>query len=194
MARLKVVTGGAKSGKSAFVEATIKDKKEVCYIATGLVKEKDPEWQARVLAHQKRRPDSWVTHEAYLNLDLWISDQSYPTYLLDSATMLTSNLLFDLVAAQYPDKIALSDEHFLSQEEQDHLSQSIMAKWHSLIEALREKEAEVWIVTDEVGLGIVPQTKLGRFFRDLQGTLNQELAKEASEVYIVICGLAQQIK
>ena len=51
-----------------------------------------------------------------------------------------------------------------------------------------------WIVTDEVGLGIVPETRLGRFFRDVQGKINQLIAKEASEAYLVICGLAQQLK
>ena len=55
-------------------------------------------------------------------------------------------------------------------------------------------DSECWIVTDEVGLGIVPETRLGRFFRDVQGKINQLIAKEASEAYLVICGLAQQLK
>lgn len=194
MAKIVLVTGGARSGKSAFAEDQLADREEVCYIATGLPRGEDPEWQERIRLHQERRPASWTTQEQYAGLADWLREQSHPVYLLDCATLLTSNRLFDLIAQHYPDKLELTEEHFLSRQEQSFLLQLLEEEWQELLSAIRQTDAECWIVTDEVGLGIVPETRLGRFFRDVQGKINQLIAKEASEAYLVICGLAQQLK
>ena len=194
MAKIVLVTGGARSGKSAFAEERLADRERVCYIATGLPRGEDPEWQERIRLHQERRPASWTTQEQYAGLADWLREQSHPVYLLDCATLLTSNRLFDLIAQHFPDKLALTEEHFLSRQEQSFLLQLLEEEWQELLSAIRQTNAECWIVTDEVGLGIVPETRLGRFFRDVQGKINQLIAKEASEAYLVICGLAQQLK
>ena len=194
MAKIVLVTGGARSGKSAFAEEQLADRERVCYIATGLPREEDPEWQERIRLHQERRPASWTTQEQYAGLADWLREQSHPVYLLDCATLLTSNRLFDLIAQHYPDKLELTEEHFLSRQEQSFLLQLLEEEWQELLSTIRQTDAECWIVTDEVGLGIVPETRLGRFFRDVQGKINQLIAKEASEAYLVICGLAQQLK
>ena len=194
MAKIVLVTGGARSGKSAFAEEQLADREEVCYIATGLPRGEDPEWQERIRLHQERRPASWTTQEQYAGLADWLREQSHPIYLLDCATLLTSNRLFDLIAQHYPDKLELTEEHFLSRQEQSFLLQLLEEEWQELLSTIRQIDAECWIVTDEVGLGIVPETRLGRFFRDVQGKINQLIAKEASEAYLVICGLAQQLK
>ena len=194
MAKIVLVTGGARSGKSAFAEDQLADREEVCYIATGLPRGEDPEWQERIRLHQERRPASWMTQEQYAGLADWLREQSHPVYLLDCATLLTSNRLFDLIAQHFPDKLELTEENFLSRQEQSFLLQLLEEEWQELLSAIRQTDAECWIVTDEVGLGIVPETRLGRFFRDVQGKINQLIAKEASEVYLVICGLAQQLK
>lgn len=194
MAKIVLVTGGARSGKSAFAEDQLADREEVCYIATGLPRGEDPEWQERIRLHQERRPASWTTQEQYAGLADWLREQSHPVYLLDCATLLTSNRLFDLIAQHFPDKLELTEEHFLSRQEQSFLLQLLEEEWQELLSAIRQTNAECWIVTDEVGLGIVPETRLGRFFRDVQGKINQLIAKEASEAYLVICGLAQQLK
>ena len=194
MAKIVLVTGGARSGKSAFAEEQLADRERVCYIATGLPRGDDPEWQERIRLHQERRPASWTTQEQYAGLADWLREQSYPVYLLDCATLLTSNRLFDLIAQHFPDKLELTEEHFLSRQEQSFLLQLLEEEWQELLSAIRQTNAECWIVTDEVGLGIVPETRLGRFFRDVQGKINQLIAKEASEAYLVICGLAQQLK
>ena len=194
MAKIVLVTGGARSGKSAFAEEQLADRERVCYIATGLPRGEDPEWQERIRLHQERRPASWTTQEQYAGLADWLREQSHPVYLLDCATLLTSNRLFDLIAQHYPDKLELTEEHFLSRQEQSFLLQLLEEEWQELLSAIRQTDAECWIVTDEVGLGIVPETRLGRFFRDVQGKINQLIAKEASEAYLVICGLAQQLK
>ena len=194
MAKIVLVTGGARSGKSAFAEEQLADREEVCYIATGLPRGEDPEWQERIQLHQERRPASWTTQEQYAGLADWLREQSHPVYLLDCATLLTSNRLFDLIAQHFPDKLELTEENFLSRQEQSFLLQLLEEEWQELLSAIRQTDAECWIVTDEVGLGIVPETRLGRFFRDVQGKVNQLIAKEASEAYLVICGLAQQLK
>ena len=194
MAKIVLVTGGARSGKSAFAEEQLADREEVCYIATGLPRGEDPEWQERIRLHQERRPASWTTQEQYAGLADWLQEQSHPVYLLDCATLLTSNRLFDLIAQHFPDKLELTEEHFLSRQEQSFLLQLLEEEWQELLSTIRQTNAECWIVTDEVGLGIVPETRLGRFFRDVQGKINQLIAKEASEAYLVICGLAQQLK
>ena len=194
MAKIVLVTGGARSGKSAFAEEQLADRERVCYIATGLPRGEDPEWQERIRLHQERRPASWTTQEQYAGLADWLREQSHPVYLLDCATLLTSNRLFDLIAQHFPDKLELTEEHFLSRQEQSFLLQLLQEEWQELLSTIRQTNAECWIVTDEVGLGIVPETRLGRFFRDVQGKINQLIAKEASEAYLVICGLAQQLK
>ena len=194
MAKIVLVTGGARSGKSAFAEERLADRERVCYIATGLPRGEDPEWQERIRLHQERRPASWTTQEQYAGLADWLREQSHPVYLLDCATLLTSNRLFDLIAQHFPDKLELTEENFLSRQEQSFLLQLLEEEWQELLSAIRQTDAECWIVTDEVGLGIVPETRLGRFFRDVQGKINQLIAKEASEAYLVICGLAQQLK
>ena len=194
MAKIVLVTGGARSGKSAFAEEQLADRERVCYIATGLPRGEDPEWQERIRLHQERRPASWTTQEQYAGLADWLREQSHPLYLLDCATLLTSNRLFDLIAQHFPDKLELTEENFLSRQDQSFLLQLLEEEWQELLSAIHQTDAECWIVTDEVGLGIVPETRLGRFFRDVQGKINQLIAKEASEAYLVICGLAQQLK
>ena len=194
MGKIVLVTGDARSGKSSFAESKLLQKEGVCYIATGLVMKEDPEWQERVKLHQERRPQSWDTLEQYRDLASWIDQDNHSDYLLDCATMLTTNRLFDLVNEWYPEKGFLSDEQFLSKAEQARILEAIEAEWSQILSAMKERQATFWIVTNEVGLGIVPDTRLGRYFRDLQGRVNQLIAKEASEVYLVICGLAQQLK
>lgn len=194
MGKIVLVTGGARSGKSSFAESKLIQKEGVCYIATGLIMKEDPEWQERVKLHQQRRPQSWDTLEQYRDLPRWIEQDHHSDYLLDCATMLTTNRLFDLVNEWYPEKGFLADEQFLSKTEQARILEAIEAEWSQILSAMKGREATFWIVTNEVGLGIVPDTRLGRYFRDLQGRINQLIAKEASEVYLVICGLAQQLK
>ena len=194
MGKIVLVTGGARSGKSSFAESKLLQKEGVCYIATGLVMREDPEWQERVKLHQERRPQSWDTLEQYRDLTTWIEQDDHGDYLLDCATMLTTNRLFDLVNEWYPEKGYLLDEQFLSKAEQARILAAMEAEWSQILSAMKERQATFWIVTNEVGLGIVPDTRLGRYFRDLQGRVNQLIAKEASEVYLVICGLAQQLK
>ena len=107
--------------------------------------------------------------EQYRDLATWIEQDDHGDYLVDCATMLTTNRLFDLVNEWYPEKGYLSDEQFLSKAEQARILEAMEAEWSQILSAMKERQATFWIVTNEVGLGIVPDTRLGRYFRDLQG-------------------------
>ena len=194
MAKIVLVTGGARSGKSAFAEEQLADRERVCYIATGLPRGEDPEWQERIRLHQERGRLPGTTQEQYAGWRTGCESSRIQFTCWTVPTLLTSNRLFDLIGQHFPDKLELTEEHFLSRQEQSFLLQLLEEEWQELLSTIRQTDAECWIVTDEVGLGIVPETRLGRFFRDVQGKINQLIAKEASEAYLVICGLAQQLK
>ena len=195
MAKIVLVTGGARSGKSRFTEELLLSKTDVCYIATGIGQLEDAEWQERVRLHRERRPQDWRTEERYSKIGEWILQQGVKqTYLLDCATMLITNVLFETIGELFPDKMMLEDDHFLTKVEEKLLTKKIEEEWKHLLSAIRDRDSELYIVTNEIGLGVVPDNKLGRYFRDLLGNINQMLAKEASEVYLVICGISQRLK
>ncbi|MBF0779535.1 MULTISPECIES: bifunctional adenosylcobinamide kinase/adenosylcobinamide-phosphate guanylyltransferase [unclassified Granulicatella] len=194
MGKICLVTGGVRSGKSDFAEQQIWHEQDVCYIATGVMHQKDEEFSERIKQHQERRPSSWATLEQYYDLAQCFAHQQHKTYLLDCVTMLTTNILFDKVATQYPDKMAMADDDFLTREQQSGLIDQLLVEWQAILRSIKASSATVWMVTNEVGMGIVPETRLGRFYRDLQGKINQLIAKEADEVYLVICGLSQRLK
>lgn len=198
MSYLTVVTGGARSGKSTFAEQQLMARERVCYIATGLSSPEDQEMQDRIAQHQTQRPASWQTHEAFLNLPEFLKRQeSYQSYLFDCATLFTTNYFFHLLETEYGIEPAKFDQVIEEMAMADfrHLEQLIMLEWQLIISELKESLGDdVFLVTNEIGLGVVPDTKFGRLFRDLLGRVNQFLAKEADAVYFVISGLPQKIK
>lgn len=174
---INLVIGGAKSGKSAFAERQLAGEKQVCYLATGMVFPDDPEWLEKIHVHQKRRPASWGTQEQYRDLALWLEKASYQHYLLDSVTSMTSQWLLEG-----------------GEKTRTELEKELKEEWQEIFRVLASKEGTCWIVTDEVGLSLVPDSQLGRDFRDLLGQVNQWIAEEADRVYLVIAGLVQELK
>ena len=167
-----LVLGGARSGKSAFAESLLADVEAVDYLATSTVPPDDHEWAARVAAHRLRRPAGWRTVET--------SDVAAelagggPPALLDSVTTWLARAMdgsgsWDGAGAP------------------DAAVDRLVAAWSST-------PRHVVAVSDEVGLGIVPDTASGRLFRDTLGTLNQRLAAGADTVYLVVAGLSQRLK
>ncbi|MBB1110513.1 bifunctional adenosylcobinamide kinase/adenosylcobinamide-phosphate guanylyltransferase [Limosilactobacillus balticus] len=191
---LTFVLGGAKSGKSEFAEHLCSRNKRICYIATGVVKNPDGEMQLRIQRHKARRSNKWITREQYQHVDELINNSQQDGYLLDDAIMLVTNLFYDLVLEKTaPEKI---DDYLESASSQEiaTIRERILNNWKKILSAVRVSEQSMVIVSDEVGLGVVPATKQTRILRDLYGEANQLIAKEADSVYFVISGIAQKLK
>ncbi|WP_323081693.1 bifunctional adenosylcobinamide kinase/adenosylcobinamide-phosphate guanylyltransferase [Limosilactobacillus reuteri] len=191
---LTFVLGGAKSGKSKFAEHLYSRKERICYIATGVVKNPDGEMQLRIQRHQARRSNKWITREQYQYVDELINNSQQDGYLLDDAIMLVTNLFYDLVLAKTsPEKI---DDYLESASSQEIaiVREKILSNWKKILAAVRVNNQSMVIVSDEVGLGVVPATKQTRILRDLYGEVNQLIAKEADNVYFIISGIAQKLK
>jgi adenosylcobinamide kinase/adenosylcobinamide-phosphate guanylyltransferase len=166
--RLTLVLGGAASGKSAFAETLIKTSgRKMVYLATAQVF--DDEMQAKIQRHQDMRGKDWDTIEEPLKLQpILMSVDADKSVLLDCATMWLSNNL-------------LADTN-LPEAEADLLS------------GLAQCPASVVVVSNEVGLSVVPENALARRFRQAQGELNQRLAQQADLVVNVIAGLPHVLK
>ncbi len=171
MGRLILILGGARSGKSTYALELAKKHKKVAFIATcqGL----DDEMKERIRLHQQGRPKEWKTYEEPKDLLSLISNigNEHNCILIDCLTLLVSNLILD------------------GYQEND-----IIQKIKAMIAALKHRDIPVILVSNETGLGIVPDTKLGREFRDIAGKVNQVAAAEADEVFFMFCGLASKLK
>jgi adenosylcobinamide kinase/adenosylcobinamide-phosphate guanylyltransferase len=168
LSRLTLVLGGARSGKSAYAEGVVRQcAPPWTYLATAQAF--DDEMRARIDQHRGRRDERWRTVEAPLQLVEAISGAELPRPLLiDCLTLWLSNTL--LAGA---DLTAASDR---------------------LIDALAAANGPIVAVSNEVGLGIVPDTPLGRQFRDAQGWLNQRVAAVADRVVLLAAGLPLTLK
>jgi adenosylcobinamide kinase / adenosylcobinamide-phosphate guanylyltransferase len=168
LSRLTLVLGGARSGKSAYAEGLVRPcAPPWTYLATAQAF--DDEMRARIDQHRGRRDERWRTVEAPLQLVEAISAPELPRPLLvDCLTLWLSNTL--LAGA---DLTAASDR---------------------LIDALAAANGPIVAVSNEVGLGIVPDTPLGRQFRDAQGWLNQRVAAVADRVVLLAAGLPLTLK
>lgn len=169
---MTLVLGGARSGKSAFALASAEKKRgEKYFLATAEVR--DLEMKERVSRHQKERPAHWTTVEAPLDLVgiLKRENRSGAIVVIDCLTLWLSNLL-----------------------ERRKSDAFVLAKIGQLSEALDHFSGQSWLVSNEVGAGLVPNTPVGRQFRDLSGVMNQQIAKVADRVYWVVAGLPQRLK
>ncbi|MEO8529770.1 MAG: bifunctional adenosylcobinamide kinase/adenosylcobinamide-phosphate guanylyltransferase [Deltaproteobacteria bacterium] len=166
--RLSLIIGGANSGKSLFAERLCTQSGlSKAYIATAQAF--DDEMRAKIKAHRDRRAPEWQTIEAPLYLVGALQQiASHQVILVDCLTLWLSN-------------------HLLAENNLIHECDGLLA-------TLRDLKAPVVLVTNEVGMGIVPDTQLGRQFRAAQGTLNQRVAAEADLVVTVIAGLPLVLK
>jgi len=179
---LVLVTGGARSGKSRFAEEyAMSTGKQVVYIATA--QNCDQEMQERIRIHRSRRPLGFITREQPFYPDQ-VLEEEWPEntlFILDCLTiLLTNHLLEDNGRGDY----AFYEQR--SKHALDYVG--------SLADKISEAGAPFVMVTNEVGMGLVPDNRLGRVFRDLAGRANQLLAARAGEVWFLISGIPQRIK
>jgi adenosylcobinamide kinase / adenosylcobinamide-phosphate guanylyltransferase len=160
------VFGGARSGKSRFAESLAHDPKS--YVATAQAF--DDEMRERIAKHQLQRGSDWVTFDAPLDLPATIShaDGARHFILVDCLTLWLTNVV--LAELDWEEEL------------------------EKLILALGSIQGDIVLVSNEVGMGIVPDTALGRQFRDAQGITNQAVAEIAETVILVAAGLPLALK
>jgi adenosylcobinamide kinase/adenosylcobinamide-phosphate guanylyltransferase len=177
MGQLTLILGGARSGKSNYAKQLAEARgKQVVYIATA--EALDPEMQVRIEDHKKERPAQWKTLEIPRDVGRAIRDQPIhaEVVLLDCLTMLISNVL-----------LAANDSNEVPDE--DEASRAVEAEMETLLSAIQDSPADWIVVSNEVGMGLVPPYPLGRMYRDLLGKANQKLASAADEVYLLVAGI-----
>ncbi len=180
---LILITGGARSGKSAFAERLALAKGgPVVYLATMSSEVTDAETDQRIQEHRERRPRSWLTVEAPLQVGETIDKLPEETAvcLLDCLSLWISNILLSLCR----DNLSL-------EANEAQISKAIERLYLSI---KRQPAIQFIVVTNEVGSGVVPDNELARAFRDLLGSGNQYLAQAANEVWLSCVGLQLCLK
>ena len=179
MAKIILITGGARSGKSAFAEKlAMRAEERVAYIATAEIW--DSEMAERVDLHRNRRPSGWQTHEAPRQAE----------NAMDAATFHADLILFDCLTVYSTNCLLALPEELDPRQRRNAVLESV----DELVLAAQRFPGTVLFVTNEVGDGIVPDNALAREFRDVAGLVNQKVAQAADEVYWVVCGLPVEIK
>jgi adenosylcobinamide kinase/adenosylcobinamide-phosphate guanylyltransferase len=177
--QLILVLGGARSGKSAFAQGLAQQMggRDVLFVATAEVG--DEEMRARVERHRRERPAGWHTLEVQRHVGQAILEHrdGFEVVLVDCLTVLIANRVLEFEDAFAPEVEAAMREEV-----------------EALVACARDVVGAVIVVSNEVGMGLVPPYPLGRAYRDLLGKANQVLAAEADGVYWLVAGLALDIK
>ncbi len=187
-----LILGGARSGKSTFAERlAMSSKRQVAFIATATGS--DDEMRERIARHRTARPPEWQTLEETLDLAGAISraSQQADVLLLDCLTLWLSNVLFQDIAVYDEGELAT-----VSRSAHMLVSERAMKGLNDCMHAIQSLGAEktVIMVSNEVGMGIVPAYPLGRLYRDTLGYMNQRVAQTADRVYLLVAGIAVDIK
>lgn len=174
--KIILILGGARSGKSNFAQKmAIEMGNKVLFCATA--EPLDEEMRIRIEAHRKSRPQSWETLEITQNIGqkLCILTCEYDVIIVDCITILTSNIMGEISANH-------DFEEDLNSEIDD------------LLRYMDKRQSHFILVSNEVGMGLVPDNRLGRLYRDLLGRVNQRLAAYADDVYVMFAGIPSKIK
>ena len=191
------VTGGAKSGKSKFAEELILNlnngKQENVYLATSLVF--DEEMKEKVRLHKERRENDWGTVETYKNFESNLNKYFPKTeneiknnMLVDCLTNMITNIIFEEKDVDWDNFDKKSYVKIV-----EKLNKNVENTVNELLNITSQFENTV-IVSNELGLGLVPSYPLGRYFREIAGKMNQVVAERADEVYFVVSGIPMKIK
>ena len=190
------VTGGAKSGKSKFAEEMLlklnNGNQKNIYLATSLVF--DEEMKEKVRLHKKRRKNEWFTVETYKNFKNKLynffenNDKIKNNMLVDCLTNMITNIIFENQNIDWN-----NFERKLYIQTLKKLNKNVENSVDELLNITNQFENTV-IVSNELGMGLVPSYPLGRYFREIAGKMNQIVAEKADEVYFVVSGISMKIK
>jgi len=166
------VTGGASSGKSSYALKYLQNRKNVTFIATGIAT--DPEMLGRINAHREQRPDCWETIEEPTNLIAAVKNASPENrgIIIDCLTFWTANLIF---------------HRKMKRDE-------ILEYAASTAEFLRSADRSALVITNELGMGIVPASQESRRFRKIAGEVNQIFAEKSEAAYLIVSGIPLKLK
>ncbi len=175
MGKITLVLGGVRSGKSEFAEKLAADFEQAAFVGTAQAL--DDEMRARIKKHRERRPPEWRTFEQPFGLDRLLGQigSRFGVILVDCICLYVKNLL-------------------LSEEQESNKEGYILLETEKLCKACREAEADVVIVSSEVGAGGIPEARIDREYQDILGLVNQRLAECADEVFCVVAGLPIRLK
>lgn len=179
--RIILCTGGARSGKSEFAERLVLSLPGCKgYVATGQIF--DDEMADRVAKHKARRGSIWHNFEIPYDIPASWSKvlEECDVILVDCLTMYATN--------------AMLKKEPQNQEECNAMADTLVNELKELIKATHAANKTVVFVTNELGLGIVPENRMARFFRDIAGLMNQTVAQAADEVYFTISGITTELK
>ena len=168
-----LVTGGVRSGKSFHAESLLIGAEPVTYLAPGptIEEDTDPDWARRLATHQERRPGHWTTLES--------------RELASAIAEGEGALLIDCLGTWLTAQIDALDGWSAIRDDWEPV---LLDRIDAAVEALRHTSRMVVVVTNEVGMGVVPERRAGRIFRDLLGVVNQRFASECDEVHLVVAG------
>lgn len=178
---IHLVLGGARSGKSRFaeqqtLELSVKEEKQAVYIATATAI--DPEMDNRIIQHQSDRGDSWQLIECPLTLAETLSDlDNNNVYLLDCLTLWLNNQLYAV-----------------DEQSRDQQAQHLQTEIDRLATRLAAISTDIVIVSNEIGLGVIPMGESTRLYVDYCGWLNQKIAGVSDKVTLVTAGIPLCIK
>lgn len=178
-----LITGGARSGKSRFAhELAAKLSEAVLFVATA--EAGDEEMKQRIEEHKRSRPKTWSTLEVTSHVGSHIQQRlsGAGVVVVDCITLLVNNIF-----NRFNDR---EDEHMYA----SLLEEELMSEIGELLECINQVNASFIIVTNEIGLGVVPADRVSRIYRDLLGKANQMLAERADEVYLMVAGVALPVK
>jgi adenosylcobinamide kinase/adenosylcobinamide-phosphate guanylyltransferase len=181
MGKLTFILGGGRSGKSTYaMQLARQHPGPVTYIATAQAL--DPEMGARIAKHRQERPSSWQTLEISRQVGAYLQSHlpEGGLFLLDCLTMLVSNLILEVSGSE-------------DQPDEARATQAVNAEAEALLAVIRSSPADWIVVSNEVGMGLVPPYPLGRLYRDLLGWVNQRFAAQADEFYFMLAGIPMQV-
>lgn len=190
---LVLITGGVRSGKSSFAEKLAEESgKKITYLATARVE--DEEMRERVALHQSRRPKGVRTVEEPLEPHLVLEQEkdSDSIILMDCLTLLITNRM--LADIDSHGAVREGEDIFADEKIIDAAVERTYQYIKKLSAAAVDCPADVLVVTNEVGMGVVPNYPVARAFRDLSGRANQVIAAAADQVWLVVCGIPQRFK
>ena len=179
MSSVTLITGGARSGKSSnALRLAEETSKSVTFLATAQAL--DEEMSTRIQKHRSERPAHWETLEIPFDIASCVRQIQSDVVILDCITLLITNLMM-----QYVKEDLVEEKPFMV---------AVQKEINELAGALREQERDWFIVSNEVGLGLVPPYQMGRVYRDALGSANQQLARMADRVIFMVSGIPMIVK